>query len=177
MSHRRAEHCLIDELKKTSIMETTMQKPRISYQEAPEGLYELMLNIEKYLKDCGIEHSLLELIKTRASQINRCGYCLDMHHKDALHDGETFQRLYSLPAWEEAPFYTPAEKVVLRLTDTLTEISQYTFSDIESAYDEMEEHYTKQEIANIVLAINQINSWNRISITFGAIPGSYPGKK
>ena len=158
-------------------MEKTMEKPRISYQEAPKGLYELMLNTEKYLKECGIAHSLLELIKTRASQINRCGYCLDMHHKDALHDGETFQRLYSLPAWEEAPFYSPEEKATLHLTDTITEISQHSASEIESAYEGMEEHYSKHEIANIVLAINQINSWNRIAITFGAIPGSYPGKK
>ena len=157
-------------------MEQTMEKTRISYQEAPKGLYQAMLNMEKYLSNSGIAHSLLELIKTRASQINRCGYCLDMHHKDALHDGETFQRLYSLPAWEEAPFYSPAEKAVLRLTDTLTEISQHRSAEIEEAYNGMTEHYSKEEIANIVGAICQINSWNRIAITFGNVPGTYPGK-
>lgn len=152
-----------------------MEKTRISYAETPAKLYELMLNTEHYLKECGIDHSLLELIKTRASQINKCGYCLDMHHKDALKAGESFDRLYLLPAWEESPQFTPEEKAVLRLTDTLTRVAYAGAADIEEAYAHIAKHYTKAEIANIVLTICQINSWNRISITFGNVPGSYKG--
>lgn len=145
---------------------------RISFQETPKELYDIMLSGEKYLKECGISHTLLELIKTRASQINRCGYCLDMHHKDALKAGETFDRLYLLPAWQESPCYSAEEKAVLLLTDTLTKISE---SDVEEAYDTMAKYYSKEQIANVTFAICQINSWNRISITFGNIPGSYKG--
>jgi AhpD family alkylhydroperoxidase len=153
----------------------TLDEPRISFQEFPKGFYATMANTEKYLKDCGISHPLIELIKTRASQINGCGYCLDMHHKDALKAGETFDRLYLLPAWEEAPCYTSEEKAVLFLTDVLTQISHHNAEAIEKAYDGMANYYSKEEIANIVLAICQINSWNRIAITFGNVPGSYKG--
>lgn len=148
-------------------------EPRITFAETPKGLYELMQNIETYLKKSGIPHSLIGLIKNRASQINGCGYCLDMHHKDVIKAGETFQRLYLLPAWKESPCYSDAEKAALNLTDTLTEISQAKAEQIADAYSEMTSHYTKGEIANIVLAISQINSWNRIAITFGSVPGSY----
>jgi len=148
---------------------------RISFQELPKGLYETMLNTEQYLKSCDISPILYELIKTRASQTNKCGYCLDMHHKDALKVGETFRRLYLLPAWEESPCFTEEEKAVLNLTDVLTQISEMSPATVEDAYKRMEPHYSKEEIANIVLSICQINSWNRISITFGNIPGSYKG--
>ena len=154
-------------------METILQKERISYQEAPKGLYAAMLNTEKYIKESGLSLSLIELIKIRASQINRCGYCLDMHHKDALKMGETFQRLYLLPAWEESPCFTDEEKAVLHLTEVLTEIAGHSPHEIENAYDRASQFYSKNEIANIVLAITQINAWNRIAITFGNVPGSY----
>jgi AhpD family alkylhydroperoxidase len=152
-----------------------MERTRISYQETPKGLYEVMLNTEKYLKECGIPHALIELIKTRASQINGCGYCIDMHHKDALKAGEHLERLYLLPAWEESPCYTENEKAVFNLTDVLTKISDSSPAVVENAYERMAEHYSKEQIANIVLAICQINSWNRIAISFGNIPGSYKG--
>lgn len=151
----------------------TMEKVRIAYAEIPKGLYAAMLNTEKYLKECGLPASLMELIKTRASQINKCGYCIDMHHKDAIRLGETFQRLYLLPAWEESPCFTEEEKAVLNLTDRLTEISKQSAHQIEEAYNRISQHYSKSEIANVVLAITQINAWNRIAITFGNIPGSY----
>jgi len=151
----------------------TIEKIRITYQETPKGLYAAMLNTEKYIKECGLPFSLIELIKTRASQINRCGFCLDMHHKDAIKAGETFQRLYLLSAWEESPCFTEEEKAALNLTDVLTQISLHDAETIELAYDRMSEHYSKDQIANIVLAIGQINTWNRIAITFGSVPGSY----
>lgn len=148
---------------------------RITFQEVPKGWYELMSNIETYLKKCGIPHPLIELMKTRASQINRCGYCLDMHHKDALKAGETFQRLYLLPAWKESPVYTDEEKAVLNLTDVLTRISESEPEVIHEAYEKVSKHFSNGDIANLIMAINQINSWNRIAITFATVPGSYKG--
>lgn len=154
-------------------MNTTTEKARISYEEAPKGLFAAMLNVEKYVKQSGIAHSLLELIKVRASQINGCGYCLDMHHKDALKEGESFDRLYLLPAWEEARCYGDAEKAALHFTEVLTNIANQSSHDVEAAYERMAAYYSTQEIANIALAICQINSWNRIAISFGNIPGTY----
>lgn len=151
----------------------TIEKVRISYAEAPKGLYAAMQNTEKYLHECGLSFSLIELVKIRASQINRCGFCLDMHHKDALKAGEQFQRLYLLPAWEEAPCFSEEERAALFLTDVLTKMSEHSGAAIESAYDRAAEHFSKEEIANLVLLICQINSWNRIAITFGTTPGSY----
>lgn len=153
-------------------METIM-KTRITMEDTPKGLYAAMLNTEKYLKECGIPHALYELIKIRASQINGCGYCLDMHHKDALKAGEEFQRLYLLPAWQESPCYSEEEKAVLNLTEVLTQISDHDPHEIEQAFERLTPFYSKGEIANITLAICQINSWNRIAITAGNIPGSY----
>ena len=154
----------------------TMEKVRISFAEAPKGLYSAMQNTEKYLHGCGLESSLIELVKIRASQINRCGFCLDMHHKDALKAGERFDRLYLLPAWEEAPCFSEEEKAALKLTEVLTTISAHSPHEIEDAYNHAARHFSKEEIANLVLLVCQINSWNRIAITFGNIPGSYQPK-
>ncbi len=154
-------------------MEVTEKKPRISYNEIPAGMYAAMRNTENYLHKSGLSGTLIHLIKVRASQVNKCGFCLDMHHKDAIKEGETFQRLYLLPAWEESPVYTDAEKATLHLTEVLTNISEHDAEAIDAAYERMTPYFSKEEIANIVLAICQINSWNRIAITFGNIPGSY----
>jgi len=148
-------------------------EPRITFQDVPKGLYEAMINIETYLKKSGIDHSLIALVKIRASQINGCGYCLDMHHKDALKEGESIQRLYLLPAWKESPVYSEKEKVVLNLTEVLTKISEAEPEEIANAYERVAAHYSKDQIANIILAICQINSWNRLTITFGTVPGTY----
>ncbi|MBI1769391.1 MAG: carboxymuconolactone decarboxylase family protein [Bacteroidetes bacterium] len=142
-------------------------------EDIPQGLYAAMLNTEKYVKTCGLPFSLIELIKVRASQINKCGYCLDMHHKDALKAGEQFERLYQLAAWQEAPCFTDEEKAALNLTEVLTEISRHEPEAIEKAYERLLPYYSKQEIANLVLCITQINAWNRLAITFGNVPGSY----
>jgi AhpD family alkylhydroperoxidase len=150
-------------------------EPRLSFQDVPAGWFELMQNIESYLKKSGISHQLLHLVKFRASQINGCGYCLDMHSKDAVKIGETPQRLFMLNAWKEAPVYSDAEKAALNLTDVLTKIHQADPEIIAEAYERAARHFTKVEIANIVMLINQINSWNRIAITFGTTPGTYKG--
>jgi AhpD family alkylhydroperoxidase len=156
-----------------TIEKTAVERTRIGIENIPQGLYAAMLNTEKYIKGCGLPFSLIELIKIRTSQINRCGYCLDMHHKDALKAGETFDRLYLLPAWEEAPCFTDEEKAVLHFTEVLTEISRHHAEAIEEAYERMAVYYSKEQIANVVLTITQINAWNRIAITFGNVPGSY----
>ncbi len=156
-------------------MEVMEKKPRVSFNEIPAGMYAAMRNTENYLHQCGLSGALIHLIKVRASQINRCGYCLDMHHKDAIKEGETFQRLYLLPAWEESPCFTEAEKATMFFTEVLTKISDHDPETIDAAYQRMTDHFSKDAIANIVLAICQINSWNRIAISFGNIPGSYKG--
>jgi AhpD family alkylhydroperoxidase len=148
-------------------------QPRITFQDVPKGWYELMFNIENYVKSSGLSHELIHLVKVRASQINRCGYCLDMHHKDAIDAGETLQRLYLLPAWKESPVFSEAEKAVLNLTEVLTPISDSQPEVIGEAYEKVAAHFSKGEIATIIMMINQINSWNRIAITFGSIPGTY----
>ena len=147
-------------------------EPRITFKEAPKEVYPLMQSIQTYLKK-SMDHRLELLLKVRASQINRCGFCLDMHHKDAINEGETFQRLYLLPAWRESPVYTDKERAALHFTETLTLISSKTDEEVASAYELVAKLFTKEEIVNLIVAINQINAWNRLSITFGNIPGSY----
>ena len=143
---------------------------RISFREAPGKVYETMRATENYVRS-SVEPRLLELIKVRASQINGCAYCIDMHIKDALKAGETFQRLYSLDAWRETDYYTDKERAALKLTETLTLIAENHMSD--ELYRELQDHFSKEEIANLTLAICQINSWNRLAIAFGTKPGSY----
>ncbi len=135
------------------------------------GTYSAMLGLEKYVRSCGLEPTLLELVKTRASQINGCAYCLDMHTKDARAHGETEQRLYVLPAWREAPFYSDRERAALAWTEALTLIAQNP--QTEPLLDELRKHFSEKEIADLTLAIVTINSWNRLAIGLGADVGSY----
>ncbi len=146
-------------------------EPRLNYATAAPGAYQAMAGIERYVRNCGLEASLLELVKTRASQINRCAYCIDMHTKDARAGGETEQRLYSLPAWRETPFFTPRERAALEWTETLTLISAHDVS--EELYARVREHFSDEEIVNLSLAIIGINGWNRLAIPFRSVPGSY----
>jgi AhpD family alkylhydroperoxidase len=146
-------------------------EPRIAYHKiAPEGLKHL-LALESYLRQCGLEKSLLELVKLRASQINGCAYCIDMHSKDALAAGETMQRLVALDAWQETPFYTDRERTALAWCETLTRISETHAPD--EVYQAAREHFNEAELVNLTLAITAINSWNRISIGFRTVPGTY----
>ena len=118
-----------------------------------------------------LEPSLLELVKMRASQINGCGYCLDMHSKDARHAGESEQRLYLLNAWREAPFYTDRERAALAWTEALTTLDKQHVSD--AVYEEARANFTHDELVRLTLAIVTINAWNRINIAFSVVPGSY----
>jgi AhpD family alkylhydroperoxidase len=144
---------------------------RINSIDLPQGMLPLMLNVEHYIDKSGIEKKLLNLLRVRASQINSCAYCLDMHYKDAIHAGETEKRLYSLFAWRETNYYSPKEQAALVFTETLPRLPEEENSD--HIHDELEMHFSKQEIAMLTLAIAQINSWNRIVRSFGTTPGNY----
>jgi len=138
---------------------------RINYYEiAPEAL-NIMLEMEKYTKTTAIERKLRELIKIRASQINGCAYCLNMHTIDARKMGETEQRIYCVSAWRECDFYTDAEKVALELAEHLTLVSAMRVPD--DIYNRVREHFSDKEYVDLVIMINQINSWNRLSISMG----------
>ncbi len=127
--------------------------------------------LEAYVRRSGLERSLLELVKTRASQINGCGYCLDMHTKDARAAGETEQRLYVLSAWREAPFYTERERAALEWTEAITLISQNDVPD--ELYERVRQHFDDKELVDLTLAITTINTWNRLAIGFRTEVGSY----
>jgi AhpD family alkylhydroperoxidase len=133
-----------------------------------------MLGLDKYLHGCGLEPSLMELVKMRASQINGCAYCLDMHSKDARAAGETEQRLYVLNAWEESPFYTDRERAALAWTEALTRVAETHAAD--EAFAKVREHFNDKEIVYLTLAIVAINGWNRFAIGFRAKVGDYQPK-
>ena len=138
---------------------------RVPYYEiAPDGM-KIMLDMEKYTKTTAIERKLRELIKIRASQINGCAFCLNMHTADARKIGETEQRLYCVSAWKECEFYTEAEKVALELTEHVTLIPTKRVPN--ELYQRVREHYDEKQYVDLILIINQINSWNRISIAMG----------
>ncbi|NLN31637.1 MAG: carboxymuconolactone decarboxylase family protein [Bacteroidales bacterium] len=146
-------------------------KPRLDYTKTAPGALKGMLELEKYVHGSGLERSLYELVKIRASQINGCAYCLDMHTKDARKAGESEQRIYALSAWRETPFYTERERAALDWTEALTLISEDEVSD--SLYKATLEHLNEEEIVALTMAIIAINGWNRLAISFRTPPGSY----
>ena len=145
-------------------------KPRIDAHKAAPEAYEAMLALERYLHRCGLEHSLIELVKLRASQINGCAYCIDMHTKDARAAGETEQRLYLLDAWRESPFYSPRERAALAWTEAVTQVSETHVPD--DVYKEARQHYSEKELVDLNWVVVAINAWNRLAIPFRFPPGS-----
>src|SRR5690242_16597093 len=141
---------------------------------APEP-FKIMLSLEKYLHECGLEESLLHLVKLRVSQINGCAFCLDMHWKDLRAIGESEQRLYSLDAWRECPYYTDRERSALAWAEALTLITQGHASD--AAYEEARAHLNEKEISDLTFAIATINAWNRLAISGRKVPGEYQPAK
>ena len=138
--------------------------PRLdSFKVAPEAIKPL-LAVEKYLASCGLEPSLIELVKTRASQINGCAYCLHMHTHDARAKGETEERLYLLDAWQESALYTPRERAALAWTESVTRVAQTHVPD--EVFAEASAHFTEPEMVNLTLLVATINTWNRIAISF-----------
>ncbi|WP_337176762.1 carboxymuconolactone decarboxylase family protein [Paludisphaera sp.] len=150
---------------------------RIAYGKvAPDGL-KAMLGLEGYARKSGLESSLLELVKTRASQINGCAFCIDMHTKDARAHGETEQRLYGLNAWRETPFYTDRERAALAWTEAVTLVADGHVPD--EAYEQARQHFEEKELVDLTFAIVAINGWNRLAVAFRAPVGTYepPSKK
>jgi AhpD family alkylhydroperoxidase len=127
--------------------------------------------LQKEIDGSGLEHSLIELVKIRTSQINGCAYCLDMHTKDARAAGETEQRIYSLSAWRETPFYNDRERAALEWTESLTLISSTHVPD--DVFESVRRHFTEAELVSLTFAVIAINSWNRLAVSFRATPGTY----
>jgi AhpD family alkylhydroperoxidase len=154
-------------------MSTESEEPmtqRIAYERVGPGAAHAMLGMERYVRESGLESGLLELVRMRASQINGCAYCLDMHSKDARAAGETEQRLYVLDAWREAPFYTPRERAALAWTEAVTRVSDGV---PDALFATVREQFSEKEIVDLTLAIVTINGWNRLAIALGADVGSY----
>jgi AhpD family alkylhydroperoxidase len=146
-------------------------KPRIDAHETAPEAYETMLALERYLHRCGLERSLIEFVKLRASQINGCAYCIDMHTIDARAAGETEQRLYLLDAWRESPFYSPRERAALAWTEAVTRVSETHVPD--DVYEEARQHFSEKELVDLNWVVVAINAWNRLAIAFRTVPGSY----
>jgi AhpD family alkylhydroperoxidase len=140
------------------------------YKTSPGGI-EAMLGLQKAVDHSGLDHKLLELVKIRASQINGCAYCLDMHTKDAIAIGEKEQRIHLLAAWRESPFYSSHERAALAWCEALTRISLSGAPD--PLYDELEKLFLPEEIVELTLAIVAINGWNRLAVAFKSEVGNY----
>ena len=144
---------------------------RFSYTKVAPGAYRAMAGLEHYLHESGLEESLLHLIKLRASQVNGCAYCIDMHWKDLKSIGETDQRLYELNAWEESPFYSERERAALEWTEAVTRVADGHVPD--SVYERVRPHFSEKELADLTFAIASINAWNRLAISSRTVPGTY----
>lgn len=147
-----------------------MQQPINYARIAPDG-FKAMLGLETYVRRSGIDHGLLELVKTRVSQINRCAFCMDMHTKDARANGETEQRLYALQAWRETPFYSDRERAALAWAEALTDLANGGIP--EALREEALLSFSEKELVDLTLAIVAINGWNRLAVPFRTPAGSY----
>ena len=152
------------------IMVTEQERTtRIDVGKADPKAYEVMLLLERYIRESGIPKNVYELIKIRASQINGCAYCVNMHTRDARKLGETEQRLYTLSVWRDTQFFTEEERAVLAFTEEVTRIGQ-TQHVSDEVYNEMTKHYSDKEIAQFTMAVITINAWNRIGVTTQMLP-------
>lgn len=144
---------------------------RLNIQKVAPQAFRAMLGLETYIRNSGLEPALLTLVKLRASQINGCAFCIDLHTKDARADGESEQRLYALSVWRETPFFTDRERAALAWTEAVTLINETHAPD--EVYSAVRQRFTDDEIVNLTMAIVTSNGWNRISIAFRTIPGTY----
>jgi len=148
---------------------------RISYQDIPKGMFENLMSTENFINQSSLEIKLLELIRLRVAQKNGCAYCVDMHHKELKHLGETDLRLSSLCVWKETPYFSEKEMAALNLTDALTKMSRDPLP--EEVFEVLTPHFSKEEICYLTLAIAQINTWTRLMKTFKFTPGNYQVKE
>lgn len=146
-------------------------KQRLNPRDAAPEAMSVMTQLHAYVRKCGLEHILLELVKLRASQMNGCAWCMDMHTKELRAAGESEQRLYLLGAWRECPFYSDRERAALAWTEGLTALDRGDVPD--DVYALAREQFSEEEIVNLTLAIVAINGANRINIAFRAVPGDY----
>jgi AhpD family alkylhydroperoxidase len=149
--------------------------PRLNWPELEPNAYKTLAGLEKYVHESGLDKRLFTLIKLRASQINHCAYCIDMHWKDLRAEGETEQRLYGLNAWQESPYYTDRERAALEWTEAVTLLTDGFVPD--GVYDRTRAHFTDKELVQLTLGVIAINSWNRVCVPFRTEPGKYQPQK
>ncbi len=159
----------------SAVLEEVTAAPRLDAGRIAPNAYRAQLGLETYVRGSGLETSLIHLIKLRASYLNGCAYCVDMHSKDALLEKETEQRLLAVPVWRQTPFFTPRERAALAWTDSLTEVGRTHVPD--DVFEEVSRHFTELEIVNLTMAVVTINGWNRIAIAFRTPVGSYHPRK
>jgi AhpD family alkylhydroperoxidase len=146
-------------------------EPRIDYRRYNQEPLKVLLAMEQYIAGCGLDHKLIHLLKLRASQINGCAYCIDMHSIDARAAGESEQRLYALDAWRETPFFDGRERAALAWIEAVTLVSQTHVPD--QVFEETKAHFSEQEIVDLTYIAATINAWNRLAISLRAVPGHY----
>jgi AhpD family alkylhydroperoxidase len=146
-------------------------KVRLNYGKVASGIYDAMDALDQYINACGLEDSLLHLVRLRASQVNGCAYCLDMHWKDLRALGEAEQRLYSLDAWRECPYYTERERTALAWTEAVTLIADGHVPD--DIHEQARAQFSEKELSDLTLVVATINAWNRLSIAARLVPGTY----
>lgn len=146
---------------------------RIDYRQLAPDAVKAILMLERYVRTSGLAPSLQHLVKLRASYLNGCAYCVDIHAKDARHDGESEQRLFAVPVWRETPFFTDRERIVLRWTEVVTEIGRAGMPD--DVYEAAREYFSEIELVHLTMAVIAINAWNRLAITLGAEVGRPKG--
>ena len=151
-------------------------EPRINISSVNPGALKAMLGLGDYLRQCGLDPKLLDLINLRVSQINGCAYCLDMHWKDLRAAGETEQRLYGLDAWRESPYYTERERTALAWAEAVTQVADGHVPD--EVFEAAQQQFNDEELANLTLGVVAINAWNRLNIAYRTSPGTYmPARK
>ncbi|WP_086931971.1 carboxymuconolactone decarboxylase family protein [Agarilytica rhodophyticola] len=148
--------------------------PRMTYKDMPAEIYAGLLKLEKTVSDIGLDKRVLHLIKILASNINGCAFCLDMHAKEAFKDGMDAKDIYMLPVWREAPNYSKKEKAILHWVETLTLVSEKQVPN--AIFEEMASYFDKSTIGKITLSVLTINSWNRMILAIGTVPGTYQVK-
>lgn len=154
--------------------ETHHMQPRVDYVKLAPKVIEAMYPVERYVRNSGLEPPLLELVKLRASQINGCAYCVDMHTKDARAQGQTEQRLYAVAVWKEAPFFTERERAALAWTEAVTLVSRDQVPG--GVYEQAPREFDEQQLVDLTMAVISINGWNRLAVSFRALAGTYqPG--
>lgn len=147
-------------------------QPRLNYLSITPQLFQKLGDVSERLRKSDLGHRLLALVEIRASQINGCAFCIDMHSKQAKLAGERELRLYALAAWRESPLFDDRERAALRWTEAVTRIDRTSEEESDSAYREVQEHFSEEETVQLTLCLAMINAWNRLAISFRSVPGS-----